>query len=213
MKKTTRIVLIGAILITSLACNLSRYMSDTPPVDWVSPTNAPETTPRAIDLSESCIPPEVLPESYQKYTGEETSVENPYEYLNEIIGNIFQDAQLTQSDAFISEENESILSCAMFSPLKPFEQITFDLMLKQPENLLPFFDVPDIKIAESALSEQFQSIGDSFGIYHLELFSETKYSAEFLATRKDDTVLIYTYVYRNSNEDLSDFSNLIIAIQ
>jgi len=213
MKKTTRIVIIGAILISSLACNLSQFMSDTPPVEWVSPTNEPETTKDEIDLNVSCIPSEVLPASYQKYTGEETSVENPYDYLNEIIGNIFQDAKLTQSDAFISEKNESILSCAVFSPLKSFEKITFDLMLKQPENLLPFFDVPDIEIAISELSEQFQSIGDSFGLYHLELFSESEYSAEFLATRKDDSVFIYTYVYRNSNDDLSDFSNLIISIQ
>lgn len=213
MKKTARIALFGAILITSLACNLSQYMSDTPPVEWVSPTNEPETTRGESDLSESCIPTEILPASYQKYTGEKTSVENPYDYLNEIIGNIFQDAQLTQSDAFISEENESILSCAVFSPLKPFEKITFDLMLKQPENLLPFIEMADIEIAKSELSDQFQSIGDSFGMYHLELFSESDYSAEFLATRKDDSVLIYTYVYRNSKDDLSDFSNLIIAIQ
>lgn len=213
MKKTTRIVLIVAILITSLACNLSQYMSDTPPVVWTAPTNAPEATGVVIDFGESCISSEILSDSYQQYIGGETSIENPYDYLNEIIGNIFQDAQLTQSDAFISEENESILSCAMFSPLKPFEQITFDLMLKQPENLLPFIDMTDIKIAKSELSDQFQSIGDSFGMYHLELFSESDYSAEFLATRKDDSVFIYTYVYRNSNDNLSDFSNLIIEIQ
>ena len=50
MKKTTRIVLIVAILISSLACNLSQYMSDTPPVEWVSPTNEPETARVEIDL-------------------------------------------------------------------------------------------------------------------------------------------------------------------
>jgi hypothetical protein len=213
MKKTTRIVLIVAILITSLACNLSQYMSDTPPVDWVAPTNEPGTKQEGIDFSESCIPTEVLSESYTRFTGEENIVENPYDYLNEVIGNVFQEAILTQSDTFFSKENEKIISCAVFSPLNSFEKISFDFMLKQPENIIPFIEMPDIEIGKSDLSDQFQTIGDSFGIYHLELFSESNYSAEFLDTRKDDSVFIYTYVYRNSNDDLSDFSNLIVAIQ
>jgi len=213
MKNKIGIALIVTILFTSLSCNLSSYLSDTPPVDWVAPTDLPEITKNDIDLKDSCIPSNTLSSTYQEFSGSEINIENPYGYLNEIIGTIFQEAKLTQADSFISEENESIISCAVFSPLNAFEKITFDIMLKQPENLLPFIDAPDIEITQSRLVDQFQSIGDSFGMYHLDLYSDSSYSAEFLATRKEEFVFIFTYVYRNSNDNLSDFSNLINAIK
>lgn len=213
MKNLTRIAGIAVILITSLACNLSQYLSDTPPVEWVPPTAEPAAPQNPNNFENSCIPIDTLSADYEKYNLTEDNSEDPFITLEQILGSLFSEATLIQSDAFYSEENQSTISCAVFSPLKSLEQVSFDFMLNQPDSFLQLFDVTDIEIGKSELESQVQSVGDSFAIYHVESISDSTRQAEFLATRNGETVSVYTFIYTKINNDLSDFQNVINVME
>jgi len=213
MKMMKKIAFLMAIMITSLACNLSQYMSDTPPVNWVEPT-PDNVLPTDLEIQDStCFPLDSLSESYQRFDGQENLSENPYLLINQILIKVFKEAKLTQSETYISEKDQTILSCAVFSPLQPFERISFDFMLTQPQNLIEIADMPEIELTISDLTNQIQNLGDSFAAYHIETKEDSTKKAELVATRNNDTVTIYTFIYSNSNNDLEDILKVITSAQ
>ncbi|MHB8134121.1 MAG: hypothetical protein ACYDH1_07840 [Anaerolineaceae bacterium] len=208
-----KIAVFSAILITSLACNLSQYMSDTPPVNWVEPTPNNKLPQDLEILNSTCFPLDSLSESYQRLDGQENISENPYLMINQILVKLFKEAKLTQTDTYVSEKDQTILSCAIFSPLQPFEKISFDFMLTQPQNLIEIADMPEIELTISDLTNQIQKLGDSFAAYHIETKEGSTKKAELVATRTNDTVTIYTFIYSNSNNNLEDILKVINSAQ
>jgi len=208
-----KIAILLVIVITSLACNLSQYMSDSPPVNWVEPTTETELPKDLEILNSTCFPVDSLSDSYQRFDGQENLRENPYLLINQILIKVFKEATLKQSDTYISEEDQTILSCAVFSPLLPLERISFDFMLTQPQNLIEIIEMPEIELTISDLKNQIQSLGDSFAAYHVETKEDSTKKAELVATRTDDIVTIYTFIYSNSNNDLKDILKVITSAQ
>jgi hypothetical protein len=213
MKAMKKIVLILTILFTSLACNLSQYLSDTPPVEWVEPTAGSPESQGTDAATNSCFPDGSLSVSYQTYDGLENASEDPYLLINQILGKFFKEASLTQSATYFSENEQSLISCAVFSPLQALERISFDFMITQPQNLIEMVEMPELVLTISDLANQIDKLGDSFAAYHVETTADSSKKAEIIATRDGDTVSIYTFIYSNSSNDLQDMLKVITAIQ
>ncbi len=213
MKKLSTLSILLLILLVSLGCNLSTFLSDTPPVDFQTPTVAVDSGDIVIDDAQSCISPSALSSNYSPI---DVNIGNESEQLNQltnIVKNIFKEAKISQYATFVNNDKTKIISCIKLEPIGTLEKATFDLVLKNPESFIELINLPELTIETSTLSNEFSKIGDNSVFFHISFGSENPKSAELLATRKDNSVAIYSFIYGNDSNNLEDFRAILATLQ
>ncbi len=213
MKKLSTISILLLILLVTLGCNLSTFLSDTPPVDIQTPTEAVNSGDTIAEGANSCISPSDLSDEFAPI---DVNLGNESDQLNQLtnfIKNIFQEAKISQYATFTNSDKTKIISCIKLEPIGTVEKATFDLVLNNPDSFIGLIDLPELKIETSSLTDDFSNIGDNSHLFHISFGNENSKNAELLASRNGNSVVIYSYLYANDSNDLEDFRAVLATLQ
>lgn len=213
MKKLSILSILLLLVLVTMACNLSQYMSDTPPAVWNTPTAVINEESVFAEDIDSCIPQSAIQSNYNLVDVNIIKESEQLNQLTTLLKNIFQDAKITRYDTFINNDRTKVLSCVYLSPINTLEKSSFDFILKNPDTFIQLVDVPELTIEMSSLTGDYDQVGENRILLHISFGNENSKSAELMAIRFEDSVAIYSFIYPTLDQNLDDFKNVLSAIQ
>lgn len=213
MKKLSRFSLLIFVLMVGMACNLTNLANNSKPDTAISPTLENGSNSNLTVETGSCFNPTSIPANYQKMDINVDQESPQFADFSKLIKDTFPNANNIKAEAYKSQDNASYLSCTKFSPLSKIEKVSFDFLIKQPDNLMQFLNDTNFSLTDSLLASKFNNLGDSRAIIHISDGNDNSHNAEILAVRFNDTVELYTFVYSNKGDQLNVFSEFISTLQ
>lgn len=213
MKKSSKISLLIFMLLFGMACNLTNLANNAKSNGSISPTTESGSSSNLILETDSCFDQNSIPSNYRKVDINVDQQSPQFADFSKLLKDTFPNATNIKAEAYKSADNESYISCTKLSPLNKIEKVSFDFLVKQPENLMQFLNDTEFTFTDSTLAPEYENLGDSRAILHISAGSNKNSNAEILAVRFNDTVELYTFVYSNIGDQLDVFSKFISTLQ
>ena len=202
MKKLSMIIIAILILTLGIACNLSTFLSDTPPYQ---PKETSQSTqiPEAV-LSETCISDNAIPTNFSKVSNiDAINIENISKYFEDAISKIFPNATFSSTEMYLSDNKDQAINCVEISPLTSVEKTTFDLMINSPDLVTQYVSFPNVDIQPSQITDLIQNLGDSRTAYHIEV-NGSEIQLEIVIYRKNESVYLVSFLTKGSDSSQAD---------
>lgn len=205
--KKLKILIIAVLLLTfGLACNLSTYLSDTPPYQPEENSQNPQITETV--LPENCLNPEAIPSNFSKVSNlDMINTENISKYIEDAISKIFPDAKIAATEMVLSDNQDQAINCVEISPLTSLEKTTFDLMIKSPDIITQYVSFPNVEIQSSQITDSIQNLGDSRTAYHIEV-NGSEIQLEIVIYRKNESVYLVSFLTKGTLSSHDDMIRL-----
>ena len=197
MKKLNMIIIAILILTFGIACNLSTFLSDTPPYQ---PKETSQSTQigEAV-LPETCINDNAIPTNFSKVSNiDAINIENISKYFEDAVSKIFPKATFSTTELYLSDKKDQVINCVEISPLTSLEKTTFDLMINSPDLVTQYINFPDVDIQPSQVTDLIQNLGDSRTAYHIEV-NGSEIQFDIIIYRKNDSVYLVSFLTKGTD--------------
>lgn len=206
MKKINIFIIIILLVTLGLACNLSTYLSDTPPYQPEETSQNPQITEAVV--SETCINNDAIPSNFSKVTNiDAINTQDISKYFEDAITKIYPDAKISTNGMFLSDDQDQAINCATISPLTKFEITTFDLMINSPDLITQYIDFPNVDIQPSQINDLIQNLGDSRSAYHIEV-NGSEFQLDIVIYRENESINLASFLSKGSLSNHADLINL-----
>ena len=211
MKKLKLGVVTILVLSFGIACNLTAFMSETPPFQWEKPIPTAQSSETTIQ--NSCISQELIPENYSKDTNLKIiNIDDITQKFETALNKLFPDAKVTQTDTYIHANQKSAINCVVISPLSSMEETVFDLLIGKPEIVEKYFQFPNIETQTSKINNLIQNLGDSRSAFHIEVPGKN-IQLELIIYRQDENIFFVNFFSDGSDSSQKNLIELATNLQ